>query len=108
MNLMHATAVAHIVMWRLNGADPEARRQQAQVIVEAFEATRSLVPGVLRMELGPNIVESPDAWDLALCMVFATRADLDAYQTHPAHLRIKALVGPLRSERGQIDFEIPA
>lgn len=103
-----STAIVHIVMWRLNGADPAAKQQQAEVITQAFESSRSQVQGLLRMELGPNVIAAPDAWDLALCMVFATRADLDAYQTHPAHLRIKALVGPLRSERGQIDFEIPA
>ncbi len=99
-------ATAHIVMWRLNGADAAAKKQQARMIVDAFEASRGEVPGLLRMELGPNIIEAQDAWDLALCMVFATPADLHAYQSNPAHLRIKALVGPMRSERGQIDFEI--
>jgi hypothetical protein len=38
-------------------------------------------------------------------MVFGSRASLDAYQTHPAHLALKAIVGPFRSERGQLDFE---
>lgn len=33
------------------------------------------------------------------------RATLEAYQTHPVHLALKAVVAPLRSARSQLDFE---
>lgn len=104
MTPAHSAALAHLVTWRLNGATPDERRYQARTIVDAFEALRAQVSGLLRMEVGSNIVEASDAWDVALYMVFASRADLDAYQTHPGHLQIKTMVGPLRSERGQADF----
>lgn len=100
-------AWAHMVTWRMNGATPEERAEQADRVVRAFEATRGELPGLLRMEVGRNIVEALDAWDVALYMVFATRDDLHAYQSHPSHLRIKALVGPMRAARGQADFEVP-
>ncbi|MEY4755960.1 MAG: hypothetical protein RJA34_858, partial [Pseudomonadota bacterium] len=29
-------AIAHIVMWRLNGADVATKKQQARMIVDAF------------------------------------------------------------------------
>lgn len=98
----------HIVGWRLNGADAAERVRQGERIVQAFEACRTTLPGLLRLEAGCNVVEAADAWDVAVCMVFATRAHLDAYQQAPAHLAIKALVGPLRSARAQIDIELPA
>ena len=98
--------LAHIVTWRMNGATPQERAAQADRTVQAFEAARHDVPGLLRMEVGRNIVASPDAWDVALYMVFATRTDLEAYQSHPAHLQIKALVAPMRAARGQADFEV--
>lgn len=104
MTSLHSNALVHLVIWRLNGATPDERAQQAKIIVDAFRALSSQISGLLRMEVGSNIVEATDAWDVALYMVFASRADLDAYQTHPGHLQIKALVGPLRSERGQADF----
>ena len=50
----------------------------------------------------------PDAWDLALSMVFASRADLEAYNAHPAHRQIKTLMGPMRLARCQVDFEMRA
>lgn len=73
-------------------------------MVQAFEALRTQIPGLLRMEVGANVIEAPDAWDVALYMVFASRDALDAYQTHPGHLKIKTLVGPMRSDRVQADF----
>ena len=97
--------IVHIVSWRLNGATPADRARQAERIVSAFQAGRADIPGLLRLDVGRNVVDAPDAWDVALCMVFASRADLDAYQRHPAHLAIKALVGPMRSARAQVDFE---
>ena len=102
------SAIAHVVTWRLNGQTAADRERQAQQVVRAFEVRRHEVPGLRRMEVGVNIVEAPDAWDVALYMEFASRADLDAYQTHPSHLEIKQLVGPMRAARGQADFELLA
>ncbi len=101
-------AIAHIVTWRLNGQTAADRERQAEQLVRAFEVRRHEVPGLVRMEVGLNIVAAPDAWDVALYMEFASRADLDAYQQHPAHLEIKQLVGPMRAARGQADFELLA
>jgi hypothetical protein len=98
--------IAHIVIWRLNGQTPDHRAQQAQAVVHVFESSRHAFPGLVRMEVGHNIIDGEDAWDVALYMVFETRAHLDIYQTHPAHTQIKAVVGPMRTMRGQVDFEI--
>lgn len=99
------TAIVHIVAWRLNGTDEAARLAQAQAVVAAVEATRGRIPGLLSLDTGRNVVDAADAWDVGAVMVFASRAHLDAYQTHPIHLDLKAMVGPLRSARSQLDFE---
>lgn len=102
------SAIVHVVAWRLNGAGEAERREQARTVVAAVEATRGRIPGLLSLEAGVNVVASPDAWDVGAIMVFASRADLDAYQSHPAHLAMKAVIGPLRSARSQLDFERPS
>lgn len=99
-----SSAIVHVVSWRLNGSSAPARAKQARRIVAAFEAMRGRIDGLLRLEAGAGVIEAPDAWDVAVVMVFESRAALDAYQSHPDHLAIKALVGPMRRERGQIDF----
>jgi heme-degrading monooxygenase HmoA len=106
MHSQESKAIVHIVTWRLNGATVDERAGQAQRIVAAFQKTSSAIPGLLRMEVGANAINAADAWDLALYMVFASREDLQAYQSHPEHLAIKALVGPMRLARAQVDFEL--
>lgn len=103
-----AGPIAHIVTWRLNGATVEERNAKARQVVQAFEAARADIPGLLRMEVGANVIESPQAWDVALFTVFASRAHLQDYQTHPCHQRIKALMAPMKADRGQADFPVSA
>lgn len=98
--------ILHVVMWRMNGATPDERRAQSRLAVAAFEATRGSISGLLEMQVGVNVVDAPDAWDVALSMRFENRTALEAYAHHPAHLEIKKLVGPMRMERKQVDFEV--
>lgn len=101
-------SIVHLVSWRLNGPTPAERAVQAQQIVQAFAAIRDQVSGLLRLDVGSNVIEAPDAWDVAAVMLFESREALTAYLDHPAHLAIKSLVAPLRSARSQIDFELSA
>lgn len=97
--------IVHVVSWRLNGRTPLERAQQADTIIAAVEATRGQITGLVSLEVGRNVVEAPDAWDVGAVMVFHNRAALEAYQRHPEHLALKAIVAPLRSARSQLDFE---
>lgn len=101
-------AIVHVVTWRLNGKTEAEKALQAQKVVDAFEAIRGKIPGLVRMDVGANCIPASDAWDVALSMIFSNRANLQAYLEHPDHLAIKKIVGPIRSERGQADFEIQA
>jgi len=44
------------------------------------------------------------ACDVVLCSEFASHAALEAYATHPEHLRVKAALGNLRKARHQVDY----
>ena len=98
--------IAHIVTWRLNGHDEAEKTAQAIQIKQAFNALKSQVPGLNQLEVGHNLVDNPDAWDVSAYMVFDSLQSLLEYQSHPAHLEIKKLVGPMRLERCQVDFEL--
>jgi len=100
------TVIAHMVMWRLGGATALERHAKAQDLVLVFEAIRGKAPGLLRLEVGANLIEAADACDLALYMVFESRQALEAYNVHPEHLKVKAMMAPLRMTRSQADFEI--
>lgn len=100
--------IVHIVMWRLSGTTAAVKDQQAAAIIQAFERARNDIPGLLRLEVGRNLGTECDTWDVALYMAFESRRHLEAYQAHPSHVAIKALVGPLRTSRCQVDFEVHA
>lgn len=98
------TEIVHVVGWRLRGDSEAERLRHAETVVAAVGALRGQIPGLLSLDVGANVIPAPEAWDVAAVMVFRSRADLDAYQDHPAHQTLKTVVGPLRSARSQIDF----
>ena len=101
-----ASPIVHLVFWKLNGATTDDKASQAGQIIEAFRALPSKVDGLMKVQVGQNCVDHSDAWDVSVYMVFSSAALLASYQTHPMHLAIKQLVGPMRLERGQVDFEL--
>jgi hypothetical protein len=99
-------SLLHVVMWRLAGPGEAERAAQAQTCVAAFEALRGQIEGLHAIDIGPNCIDGPDAWDLLLVMRFADRAALQRYNEHPAHLAIKQVMGPLRTARVVADIEV--
>jgi hypothetical protein len=99
--------IVHMVFWKLNGQTVDIKNTQAHQIMDAFWGLKHNIDGLLRLEVGQNCIEHPDAWDISVNMVFESLTALEHYQTHPLHLAIKQLVGPMRLHRGQIDFEMP-
>ncbi len=46
------------------------------------------------------------ACDVVLYSEFDTQASLDAYVTHPAHLKVRDALKGLRVARHQVDYEV--
>ena|SRR5688572_2153178 len=98
--------VKHIVFWKLNErVTGRARDEAMRRIKDGFEAMRGLVPGLLRIEVGFNYAEGTDASDIALYSEFESRAALEGYQDHPAHLAMLPIVREVRTERRVVDYD---
>ena len=99
--------IRHVVMWRLKQeAKRDGRIDGIDSIQRNLAALRAHVPGLLRLELGINEVVQPDAADLLLYSEFASWEALRNYELHPLHEELRALIGPIRSERRVVDDEI--
>ncbi len=96
--------VKHMVMWKLKG-EGRVKQDNIQTVKTALESCRGVVPGMLKYEIGIDAGYDHAPWDIAVYSEFSSRAALDAYQQHPAHLAIKPIIGPLRETRGAVDFE---
>ena len=94
--------VKHIVTFKLKGT-PEERRDIASRFAEALLALPAEIDCLESMEVGVN--ENPaEDWDVVLTAVVPTRADVETYAKHPAHVAAAAIVGPHKESRACVDY----
>jgi diguanylate cyclase (GGDEF)-like protein/PAS domain S-box-containing protein len=99
--------IRHIVLWRLADiARGQRRDDNAREVKRLLEGLRGRIPGLLRLEVGFNVVPSADAADIALDSEFESQEALDAYQSHPLHQAVMPFVRDVRTERRSVDYEI--
>ena len=98
--------IKHIVMWNMAGDTKEDRRAAAEFLRSRFERLRGEVPGLLHLEVGLDHSRVDYACDVVLYTEFESQEALDAYATHPAHLRVKGELGQMRIARFQVDYAI--
>lgn len=96
--------IRHIVMWKLRGDTPAAKAANVQRLRASFHSLRGRIPGLLHLEIGADTSGVDYACDVVLLSDFASQAALDAYATHPEHLRVKQEIGDMRIERHQVDY----
>jgi hypothetical protein len=97
--------IRHIVTWKLVNQDAEAKSAAFDQLAEGFGALPQVIPEIKTLHLGRDVGEVASNWDVALIIDFANTADLDTYQSHPEHEKVKAIVRALTGERSAIDFE---
>lgn len=97
--------IRHIVAWKLASDDASERAVQARKIAEDLLALRGVVPSILDIAVGPDVVGGGN-WDVALVADFTDQAGLDAYQTHPDHQLVVGYVRSVVADRVAVDIEI--
>ena len=98
--------IKHIVMWKLKDeAEGRSREENIIQMKDVLESMSGTIPLIHKLEVGVNILSSEMNWNLVLYTEFATREDLIAYDTHPAHEKVKAFIAPLREKSAKVDYE---
>jgi hypothetical protein len=99
--------VKHLVMWRLRrNMAGETAIVERERLLQVVADMRTGIEGLRALELGFHEGNSADAADIALCAVFQDWAALQSYEQHPLHLALKDILGPIRSEKRVVDYEI--
>ena len=96
--------IKHIVMWNVRGATPDERRNAIRFLESRFEGLRGRIPGLLRLEVGVDTSRVDYACDVVLYSEFESQQALDAYASHPEHLRVRDELDGLRIARHQVDY----
>lgn len=92
--------ITHIVLMKL-------KDRSATTIADVAQKLRDLegkIPQLKFIEVGVNFTQSERAYDLALTTKFESKAALDEYQVHPAHLKFLEYYSPLRESSIIVDY----
>ncbi|MGE5629149.1 MAG: Dabb family protein [Solirubrobacterales bacterium] len=99
--------IKHIVMWRLKDfAEGKDKRENAIIIKAGLEDLKNKINQIRHIEVGININESEQAYDIVLYSEFDNIEDLNLYQNHPDHIRISEFVRKVRAIRIVEDYVI--
>jgi len=100
--------VKHLVLWKMKPvADERTGKENAEVLVQRLNALKSLMPFAVSIEAGINFNSTAAAYDVGLHSAFKTKEDLEAYQKHPAHVKIAEWINSGVAEfKAVADFEI--
>jgi hypothetical protein len=91
-------------MWNLRGETAQAKSQAVNLLKSSFESLRGRIPGLLHLEVGVDSSRIDYACDVVLYSEFESQAALDAYASHPEHLRVKQELSDMRIARHQVDY----
>lgn len=96
--------IRHIVMWDLRGDSSQEKAHNIVILRRSFESLRGRIPGLLQLDIGVDESRVGYACDVVLYSEFESKEALDAYATHPEHLRVKQEIGDIRIAKHQVDY----
>ena len=97
--------IVHIVFFNLKDTEGYSSEQNTIRLKEGLEALVGTITELHKLEVGLDFNRSEAAYDLSLYTEFTTKAALEAYQVHPAHQEVIALVKEICSGRAVVDYE---
>lgn len=99
--------IKHIVMWKIKDfAEGNDKRTNMAIAKERLMALKGTIEVLEHIEIGINVTNDASACDMVLYSEFRSLEDLEAYQKHPAHLKVAEFVGKIRESRAVVDYEV--
>lgn len=99
-------SIRHVVSWKLAATGPAERAANAAEVARRLNALDGVVPQLLSISAGANMAYLDANWDVTLVADFASIADLEAYQVHPAHEEAASYIRTVVASRVAVDFEV--
>ncbi|APF27793.1 stress responsive A/B Barrel domain protein [Clostridium sporogenes] len=99
--------IKHIVMWKLKEfAEGKSKLENANIIKTSLEDLQNRIDEVKLIEVGVNINNSKQAYDVVLYSEFENLEDLNLYQNHPDHLKVGEFINKAKDERIVADYKV--
>jgi hypothetical protein len=103
---MEGFMVRHLVFWKYGDSfSDEENVKNAMHIKESLEALKDIIPGVVKILVITNPLPSSsgDA-DVILDSLFESEEALNAYQSHPEHVKAGSFIRSVLKDRKCIDY----
>ncbi len=99
--------IKHIVMFKLSdNAAEKTKKENLDIALDMLKNFKDKIPVIKDFKAVSNSADAPDSnYDLALICDFENIDDLNAYQTHPEHLKFGKFITQVRESRACIDYE---
>jgi len=99
--------IKHIVLWRLKDeAHGNTKAENARLIKDMLEALNGQIEGLIKLEVGINVLETPTSYDIALYSELDSLEALSFYSNHPKHQAVVPFIVEAVAARSSIDFEV--
>ncbi len=98
--------IRHVVTWKLATTDEAERAEQAATIARGLQSLPAFIPEILSLEIGTNVLNPGDNFDLVLIAEYEDEAALLRYQQHPEHVKVASYIRTVVAGRSAVDFEI--
>lgn len=93
--------ITHVVLFKLRDRSPEVIQKTA----EALRGLEGKVPVIRSIEVGVDVLRSQRSYDIALTVRVDSLADLEAYQTHPEHVKVADYIATVRDSVVAVDYQ---
>lgn len=98
--------IKHVVMWKFKDfVEGNKKEKNIELAAEKLRSLKDSVEQIKFLEVGKNINQSEAAYELILITEFESPADLEQYQIHPEHEKVKTFIGEVAAKRVLVDYE---
>ncbi len=99
--------IKHIVFWKFaDAAEGRSKEENIDRVRNGLLALRESIPEIKEIEVGRDFNQSGAAFEMALYTAFDSTEDLQTYQVHPEHEKMKELIGAVTVDRAVVDYEV--
>ena len=96
----------HLVLWSYkDGFSAEENRENAKKVKQELENLKLIIPEIVELSVHTNVLPSSNR-DIMLDSLFENEAALAAYQGHPEHRKVGALIASVLQNRVCMDYYV--
>jgi len=90
-------------MWNLH---QESKQQNAQKAKQILENLNGKIPGLLKIEVGIDLIGDNNTADILLYSEFESEQALNDYRVHPEHEKVLPFMKSIIADRHVMDYSI--